>query len=399
MFDTRFFRVYIIPGAVFQSVMIGGGYGTGREIIEYFTAYGFIGGLLGLLVAFLAIGTILALTFELARRFGVREYRSFFKVLLGRWWFLFEILIILQFLLVLAVLASASGNILRDSFDLPYSVGLVLMLVVIGVLTYYGREAIAKVLTFWSFVLYAVFIAFFIAVLATDWDTGGGAGGAAILGGWWLSGLQYALYNVAALPLLLYVARDFETRAETFRSGMIGGAIAIIPAVILHVSMYMLYPDVLEQPIPVYWMMAQMAMPVLLLCYSIMLFGTFIETGAGMLQGINDRIDAWLVEKRHRGLTRPAHAALAIVAIIVSALLGFWGITSLIAQGYGTMAWGFLFVYVLPLFTVGVWRIFRGGEPAPAMAGSCAGRHGPLEMDGRRGGDHRADAAAGDRDQ
>lgn len=368
LFNTRFFRVYIVPGAVFQSVMIGGGYGTGREIIEYFTAYGFIGGLLGLLVSFLAIGTILALTFELARKFGLREYRSFFKVLLGRGWFLFEILIILQFLLVLAVLASASGNILRDSFDLPYSVGLVLMLVVIGVLTYYGRETIAKVLTFWSFILYAVFISFFIAVLATDWNTDAIAGGIDILDGWWLSGLQYALYNVAALPLLLYVAQDFETRAETFRSGMIGGLIAIIPAVILHVSMFMLYPDVLEQPIPVYWMMTQMAMPVLLLCYSIMLFGTFIETGAGMLQGINDRIDAWLMEKRNRGLTRPAHAALAVAAIVVSALLGFWGITNLIAQGYGTMAWGFLFVYVLPLFTIGAWRIFRrGGERAPAI--------------------------------
>lgn len=367
LFNTRFFRVYIIPGAVFQSVMIGGGYGTGREIVEYFTVYGFIGGLLGLLVSFLAIGTILALTFELARRFGVREYRSFFKLLLGRWWFLFEILIILQFLLVLAVLASASGNILRDSFDLPYSVGLVIMLVVIGALTFYGRDAIAKVLTFWSFVLYAVFIAFFISVLAADWNTDSGAGGAAILDGWWISGLQYSLYNVAATPLLLYVAQDFETRAETFRSGMIGGAIAIIPAVILHVSMFMLYPDVLEQPIPVYWMMAQMAMPILLVCYSIMLFGTFIETGAGMLQGINDRIDAWLVEKRNRGLTRPAHAALAVFAIVVSALLGFWGITNLIAQGYGTMAWGFLAVYVVPLFTVGVWRIFgRQAEPAPA---------------------------------
>jgi hypothetical protein len=33
-FDTRFFRVYIIPGAVFQSVMVGGGYGTGQAMAE-----------------------------------------------------------------------------------------------------------------------------------------------------------------------------------------------------------------------------------------------------------------------------------------------------------------------------------------------------------------------------
>lgn len=365
--DRRFFRVYVIPGAVFQSVMIGGGYGTGREIVEYFTAYGFVGGLLGLSVAFLALGSILALTFELARRFRVTEYRSFFKLLLGRAWFLFEILIILLFLLVLAVLASASGNILQDNFGLPYYVGLVLMLVIIGVLTFHGREAVAKVLTFWSFVLYAVFILFFAAVLTHDWDGGSGAASVpAMLDGWWVSGLQYSLYNVAALPVLLYAARDFETRAETFRSGMIGGAIAIVPAVMLHVSLSMAWPDVMDQPIPVYRMMESMGLPVLLLVYSIMLFGTFIETGAGMLQGINDRIDAWLVEKRGTGLTRTARAGLAIAAIVVSALLGLWGIINLIAAGYGTMAWGFLLVYVVPLFTVGLWRIVRGSDRAAA---------------------------------
>ena len=62
--DRRFFRVYIIPGAVFQSVMVGGGYGTGREIVEYFTSYGAVGGLLGIGVAYLVLALVLAATFE-----------------------------------------------------------------------------------------------------------------------------------------------------------------------------------------------------------------------------------------------------------------------------------------------------------------------------------------------
>ncbi len=62
LFDQRFFRVYIVPGAVFQSVMVGGGYGTGREIVEYFTSYGAVGGVLGLCVAYLVLATVLAAT-------------------------------------------------------------------------------------------------------------------------------------------------------------------------------------------------------------------------------------------------------------------------------------------------------------------------------------------------
>jgi uncharacterized membrane protein YkvI len=362
LFSSRFFRVYIVPGAVYQSVMIGGGYGTGREIVEYFTSYGFLGGLLGLGVAFVALASILALTFEFSRHFQAYDYRNFFKRLLGRGWFAFEVLIILQFLLVLAVLASAAGNILRDNFAIPYGVGLSVMLAVVGVLTFFGRDVIAKALTFWSFFLYAVFFTFFISVFSDGWlPIVDAFDHAEIVSGWWHSGFKYALYNLSSVPLLLYVARVFESRAEALRSGVVAGVIAIVPALIFQIAFFVVYPEILEQAIPVYWMMGKLGMTVLLVVYSVMLFGTFIETGAGMLQGINERIDAFLIEKRGTGLSRLAHAALAVSAIALSALLSLWGITNLIAAGYGTMAWGFLVVYVVPLVTIGLFRIVRSG--------------------------------------
>jgi uncharacterized membrane protein YkvI len=52
----------------------------------------------------------------------------------------------------------------------------------------------------------------------------------------------------------------------------------------------------------------------------------------------------------------------------MSALLSFWGITSLIAQGYGTIAWGFFAVYMVPLLTVGIYRIATSDERRPAGA-------------------------------
>ena len=41
---------WLIPGFIFQSVTIGGGYGTGAEIAQYFGASGMVGGLLSALV-------------------------------------------------------------------------------------------------------------------------------------------------------------------------------------------------------------------------------------------------------------------------------------------------------------------------------------------------------------
>lgn len=365
LLDSRIVRVYVIPGAVFQSVMVGGGYGTGREIVEFFTRFGFLGGLLGLGVAFVALATVLALTYEFARLNRVYDYRNFFKKLLGRFWIAFEILIILQFLIVLAVMASASGNILRDNFGLSYFAGLAIMLVVVGILTFHGRELIAHVLTYWSFLLYAVFITFFILVInGSGYEFFEHATRTGIIDGWAGSGFKYALYNVAGAPLLLYVARSFETRREAVTSGVIAGAIALVPALLFQVAFFTAWPDVLEQAIPVYWMMNAAGMTVMLIIYSVMLFGTFIETGAGLLQGINERLDAWLIERRGRALSSLAHAAIAVFAISVSSILSLWGITNLIARGYGTMAWGFFAVYLVPILTIGLYRILRARRVA-----------------------------------
>ena len=87
MKNPTFFRVYLIPAAVFQSVIFGGAYGTGREIVEFVTRYGAMGGLGALVVIALCFGITLALSFELARLFGRYDYRSFFMILIGRaWW-------------------------------------------------------------------------------------------------------------------------------------------------------------------------------------------------------------------------------------------------------------------------------------------------------------------------
>ena len=228
--DSRFFRVYVIPGAVFQSIMVGGGYGTGREIVEYFTSYGGAGGLLAIGISTVVLALVLATTFEFARSTGAYDYRRFFRHLLGPGWLAFEVLMILLFLLILAVLASASGNILRENFGIPYVAGLVIMLGTIGALTFYGRELIQKALTLWTFFLYAVFIAFFVTVFGHgEVSLVASFNEAETSGGWLKSGFQYALYNLAVAPLILYVVRGFETRGQAMRSGGVAALIAMAP--------------------------------------------------------------------------------------------------------------------------------------------------------------------------
>ena len=92
---SRLLKVALIPAAVFQSVIFGGAYGTGREIAEFVTRHGPVGGLLALLVIALGFALVLTLCFELARLRQVYDYRTFFQALIGRGWIAFELLFLI----------------------------------------------------------------------------------------------------------------------------------------------------------------------------------------------------------------------------------------------------------------------------------------------------------------
>jgi uncharacterized membrane protein YkvI len=362
----RFLQIYLLPGAILQSVNIGGGYGTGRELVEFFTNHGMGGGLLGMMVATACMSATFALTLSLAVRYHVYDYRSFFKLLLGRFWFLFEMLGVTLFVVVLAVMGAAAGQIIHEELGLPSIVGGIVMLIAVVTLNFFGRDWVTRILASWSVLLYAVFIAYFFAVLGSsegEWNPN--LFDLSFRTDWLVGGFQYALYNVAGIPIILYAARAIETQRQAVIAGLLGGIIAMFPAALFHLSFAGAYPAILNQELPVYFMFAGLNSPMLQGFYLLVLFGTFVETGAGNIQGFIERIDTWWQERTGEVLQRIHHGAFAFVALLLSGTLSSVGIVNLIAEGYGTLAWGYLVLYLLPLVTVGVYRLkgerFRRG--------------------------------------
>ena len=63
------------------------------------------------------------MTFVFARRLRERDYRSFFRALLGRAWPVFEIAYVVFVVLILAVFGAAAGAIASATFGAPPIVG------------------------------------------------------------------------------------------------------------------------------------------------------------------------------------------------------------------------------------------------------------------------------------
>ena len=357
---ARIIRIYLVPGAVFQSILVGGGYGTGREVLEYFTRFGALGGLLAAAVALVIFCIVLSLTFEIGRIFSAYDYRAFFKILLGRFWFIYEIAGFILMMLVFAVLISAGSGVLSERFGIPGWIGMSLVFLLVGGIEFMGREAVMQILTFWSVVLYVVFGTFLFLVFDAIGDqmlevfqTGG------IEPGWGESGFKYAMYNMTGAPIILYVAREFTSRKHSVGAGIIAALIGIIPAIMFHIafSAEAEQSSLLASAIPVYWMMSKYGMAMLSVAFTVMLFGTLVETGAGIMQGVNERVDNYLSERHRKPLNRWGHTGVALTFMALAMMVSSVGIVNLIAAGYGTLGWIFAVIYLLPLLSVGLWKL------------------------------------------
>jgi len=362
-------RVYVVPAGVLQSLMIGGGYGTGREITEYFSRFGFSGGLLGLAVVAVCFAVLLILSFEFARLYHAYDYRRFFRALLGRGWIAFELMYLVMFSLVLAVVAAASASLVEEYLHWPGPVGIAILLLLVVLFAFYGRESVTRVLAYKALFLCAVFLTYFLVVLhRSSVLMGAQFSRHEILSGWAFAALRYTLYSSVVIPAMLFATTAIQTRRQAVISGMVCALVAVVPAALLHISFGAGYPQVLMHPIPLYWMVSSLNLPILTVTYLAVLFGSLFDVGIGFVQSVNERLDGRSLERHGRPITRTNRAAIASLCVVSSGALSQLGIMALIAQGYGTMAYGFLLFFVGPLLTIGVYRMAR--PPLRAIAGA-----------------------------
>lgn len=356
MRKRRRFTRYLTPGLVFQSVLVGGGYGTGAELARYFAGHGLLGGLLGLGVAAAAWALLCAVTFEFARVFRTYDYGSMMGRLLGRAGVLYDLCFYAMLLLILGVVNATAGASLHDLTGLPPWVGAALLSLGVVALVLRGTEAMERALSLWAYVLYAVFLLFLAAVFLRFGDRvllelrrG------EIQPGWLPDGLRYASYNLICVSMILYTLRDLRTRREAVICGVLAGVLGAAPAVPLLLAMGCDLPGVLAAETPVAAIFRRLDLPWLHALFALVLLGTLIETAAGFIKALEDRVEHAFFRSSFEAVRPLLTAGVAALGVCVSTL----GLTELIDKGYGLICYGALCLFALPMLTVGIHLIRR----------------------------------------
>lgn len=371
-FRTSGFMKVLLPGIVLQSVLMGGGYATGREIIEYGGKFGAIGWVSGIFT-FLTFAVIAVLTFELARIYRIYDYKSILKQIIGKAWPIYDFLYVILLFLIISIMASATGEILQQTIGLNYMVGVVILIVIVAFLNFFGSAFIAKFETYGTIALYAAYIIFTIMVITANKDnisavfansdTSFVEGATLPLAMW--TGIIYSSYNLSAIPAGLFTLRAQTKRSEAVISGIIGALLMTVPWFLTYFAVMGYYPDenIIGASVP--WLVMLQSVsdsPIPVLVFGVVAGWTLIETATGMIHALLERLDHSMEESNKEPLTPKMRGLITAGILIVAILFSKIGIINLISMGYSAIAYGFILVYLLPLLTVGLYKVIKNGK-------------------------------------
>ena len=359
------FQRFVLPGLAFKAVVIGGGYATGREIAEFFLPAGPWGGIAAMAVATVIWCVVCATTFAFARRLRERDYRSFFRALLGRAWPVFEISYLIFVVLILAVFGAAAGAIGAATFNAPPIFGTLCLMAAIAVCTAFGNKSVERVFTWVSVLLYGVYVAFvgfalssFGSRISQTFATADGWND-----GWLSGGLTYAGYNIIGAVVILPVTRHLTSDRDAIVAGIAAGPLAMLPAFLFFICMCAFVPAIAGEALPSDYLLARLDQPWFRFLFQLMIFAALLESGTGAVHAVNERISTVWQARTRKPLNSRARGAIALALLAICMLIADRvGLVALIANGYRALAYLLIAVYVVPLLTLGIWRLWKSDQ-------------------------------------
>ncbi|MCH1627816.1 YkvI family membrane protein [Ferdinandcohnia quinoae] len=327
-------------GAVYVGTVVGAGFATGKEIVEFFTQYGLYG-FIGILVSgflFIWLGTKIMI---IANRIQASSYKEFNEYLFGKTaGMVVNILMLLVLVGVTSVMLSGAGAVFQEQLGLSYQLGtlltmaLTIFVLLFGVKGLFGVNMfVVPIMIFFSTVL-AIEVFFTNPDEVFNWNTSTSESMR-----WIMTPFLYSAFNLAmAMAVLVPLAKDMKNEGILKWGGFIGGAGLCLILLTSHISLSAL-ENVEVYEIPMAEVM-KMFMPSFFWLYILVIYGEIFTSVIGNIFGL---------ERQLKNIVRMPTIIIVIGILIIAYLISQLGYGSLISFLYPLFGYVSLVILILLL--------------------------------------------------
>jgi len=243
-------------GAAYIGTIIGAGFASGQEIMQFFTQYGSIGILL-LLLSGMIFSMCGYAIFYLSKHYRTYDYNSFIIKICGpRLSLVYDCIISMFLFFGASIMFSGSGAIFRESLGYSQMFGILIIAVVTLFVVLKSVEGILKINSIVLPVLIAViFFVLFKTILGGS-TTSFVANAESIYTGGILkpifSLIFYCSYNlVLAVGVLTAFSQDIDSLKTLKKGAYVGGFGLMLLSMALNICLILYIPAILKLSIPV----------------------------------------------------------------------------------------------------------------------------------------------------
>ncbi|MFT8930684.1 MAG: transporter [Sporolactobacillus sp.] len=333
----RLIKVWQIAAAYIGTI-VGAGFASGQEIIQFFTSYGEWGALAAVISALLMawIGTKMMIYSHRIRAYSFNELlEHLFGKTLG---LAIECLLFLIVFGMTAVMLAGSGAVFREHLTGGRQTGMLLILAISVYFLCRGTRGLLSInaLVVPVVILFFAMIAFksglhgFPIAIHSDWRNH-----------WLGSSLRYASFNLlTALVVLVPLASDSEDEWVLRAGGWAGGIGLGLLLLVAHLLL-LLHPEAQPYEMP----MAELVRPLGMFMhggFALVIFGEILTTFVGNVYGLSRQL--------HSAFPAQLNLSLALLLLIIStycvAQIGYTMLLSTLYPIYGSLC-ALIFIYLI----------------------------------------------------
>lgn len=341
--------------AVYISSIIGAGFASGQEILQYFTYYGWIGFAGGILamVLFAWLGYQIA---DLGSKLEADSHKGVIMQLGGKYFgTIVDYIIILACLNATTVMIAGGGSLLNQMFGLPVLIGSAILVLFVAITLSMDLRQVINIIG--SVTPFLVIMAIILAIYAfstTSLSFGemGSLSQPELTASphWILSAVLYVSYNVIMAVAILSVVGGAQKDSKiAARGGLLGGIGLGLLVILLNLGLIAKLDTVAGVEMPTLLFAKDIA-PWLEIVMGIVVFGMVFSTAAGALYAFICRI----VKPG-----TPKFKPMVILFSVLAYILSFVGFSELIGIVYPMF--GYLGLLLIIIVFV-QWIRHRGGN-------------------------------------
>lgn len=339
------FQVLRIASA-FIGIIVGAGFASGQEILQYFTSFGYM----GTLGAVLATALFAYMGMMLTRMGSIMKVQSHNEAIyklsgpfLGR---IVDWVLILTLFGVGVVMVAGAGSLGAQFLNLsPFVGSLVMTIFIVLTVLMPIQRVISLIGSITPFLIVALVVICVYSLftysqdldvlepIATSIETS--------LPNWFISAINYVSFNIAvgAGMALVMGGSEPNTKVATW-GGFLGGLGVGILIMIAHLAIFLKVDVVGTYPLPLLRIIQDIS-PVLGICMAVVLFGMIYNTGVAMYYAFVARFTVMQTKKSY---------IFAVITGAVGYVASFVGFTDLIAYFYPLIGYLGLFLIAILLY-------------------------------------------------